>query len=262
MKKLAIYSCLLLSLTGCFARKDGMHPGYKKINIDRIPNATPKVEPLSKIGNPRSYKVLGKRYYVQGTSHGFHQRGIASWYGYKFHGHQTSNGEYYDMFAMTAAHKTLPIPTYLKVTNLSNGHQVIVKVNDRGPFHGNRIIDLSYAAAKKLQITNKGTGIVELTAINPRKPVHIASIDPVIAKRHTIPKLYLQLGSFKQQTNAGKLQRKIKHLTNTNVSIEPDQRHQFYKVKVGPLASIEQADKLKALFSVANMGDSITTVDE
>ena len=110
--------------------------------------------------------MLGQRYYVQASSVGYRETGVASWYGPKFHGRSTSNGETYDMYAMTAAHKTLPLPTYAEVTNLNNGRSIIVKINDRGPFHENRIIDLSYTAAIKLDIVKKGTGLVEVKAIS------------------------------------------------------------------------------------------------
>lgn len=133
---------LILILTACSSPSSG--PNYRyhlrqdkapcfRINANRIPNAVPKAEPLSKRGNPKSYVVFGHRYYVMKSAIGYHARGIASWYGMKFHDFKTSNGETYNVAAMTAAHKTLPLPTYLKVTNLRNGKKIIVKVNDRGP---------------------------------------------------------------------------------------------------------------------------------
>lgn len=128
-------------------------------------DATPQYEPYRE-WNSRPYEVLGKRYFPLQTGKGFEQVGLASWYGQKFHGHLTSNGETYDMFAMTAAHKTLPLPSFVRVTNLSNNKSVIVRVNDRGPFHSNRIIDLSYAAAKKLDYQQHGTAKVKLEVIH------------------------------------------------------------------------------------------------
>jgi len=135
-----------------------------------IPDAVPKVEPKSKYGNPESYVVFGKRYHTKSSSHGYVAKGVASWYGPNFHGRKTSSGEPYDMYAMTAAHKTLPLPTYARVTNVRNGRSAVVKINDRGPFHGNRIIDLSYSAARKLGVVAKGTAMVEVKAIDPRQP--------------------------------------------------------------------------------------------
>jgi rare lipoprotein A len=135
-----------------------------------IPDAVPKVEPKSKYGNPESYVVFGKRYHTKSSSNGYVERGVASWYGPDFHGRKTSSGERYDMYAMTAAHKTLPLPTYARVTNVKNGRSAVVKINDRGPFHGDRIIDLSYSAARKLGVVAKGTAMVEVKAIDPRQP--------------------------------------------------------------------------------------------
>jgi len=135
-----------------------------------IPDAVPRVEPLAKTGNPASYKVRGKRYFTKRTSSGHVERGLASWYGKDFHGRKTSSGEPYNMYAMTAAHKTLPLPTYVQVTNMENGRTAVVKVNDRGPFHGSRVIDLSYSAAKKLGVIQRGTAMVEVRAIDPLRP--------------------------------------------------------------------------------------------
>ena len=151
---------------GAYGYGDGPPP--KDIDVSVVPDAVPKVEPILRAGNKNPYTVFGKTYHLLPTSNGYRERGIASWYGNKFHGRKTSNGEIYDMYAMTAAHKTLPIPCYVKVTNLENGRSVIVRVNDRGPFHGDRIIDLSYAAAKKLDYSIQGTANVEVVAINPR----------------------------------------------------------------------------------------------
>ncbi len=138
-----------------------------------VPDAVVKAEPLSKYGNPPQYEVNGKRYYTSKTRTGHIERGLASWYGTKFHGKRTSSGEPYDMYAMTAAHKTLPLPTYAEVTNLGNNKKVTVRINDRGPFHGDRIIDLSYAAALKLGIVGTGTARVEVRALEP-----VANIAP------------------------------------------------------------------------------------
>ncbi len=157
----------LLLLGGCMShhRKDGPPPFH--VDVSKIPNAVPKAEPLSRIGNKPYYTVFGKRYYVMRSRRNYVAVGIASWYGTLFHNRKTSNGERYDMLAMTAAHRNLPLPTYVQVTNLENGHRVIVKVNDRGPFAPNRIIDLSYAAARKLHMTGRGTALVEVRALNP-----------------------------------------------------------------------------------------------
>lgn len=139
-------------------------------DVAQIPDAVPKPEPLSALGNPDSYEVYGDRYEVLKDGHGFKERGMASWYGKKFQGKRTSSGEAYDMFKMTAAHKTLPIPCYVRVTNLDTGKSVVVRVNDRGPFHSGRVIDVSYAAAVKLDILGRGSIPVEIVALDPNQP--------------------------------------------------------------------------------------------
>lgn len=147
--------------------EEGDGPPDDDIDVTHIPNATPKLEPLSRYGNMPVYEVWGSRYKVMPHSKGYKAQGTASWYGKKFHGQRTSSGEKYDMYGMTAAHRSLPLPTYAKVKNLKNGKEVIVKINDRGPFVHDRLIDLSYAAAKKLGIHSTGTGKVQITAIDP-----------------------------------------------------------------------------------------------
>jgi rare lipoprotein A len=151
-----------------YAIKQDLGPKQHK-DMSNAPDAVPKVEPHSRGGNKSRYEVWGKSYSVMASSIGFKQRGLASWYGQKFHGHLTSNGETYDMYAMTAAHKSLPLPTYARITNLANNKTVIVRVNDRGPFHGDRVIDLSYAAASKLDYRKTGVAEVLVEAIDARQ---------------------------------------------------------------------------------------------
>ena len=169
---LALWILILFVVSACSslrkAPSDGPPPVVYRPAAQSSTDPIPRTEPLSKYGNPSSYVVFGKRYYTLSSSHGFVQRGIASWYGKKFHGRRTSSGEIYDMYGMTAAHTQLPLPTYVQVTNLKNGKQVILRVNDRGPFHGNRVIDLSHTAATKLGIIKEGTGLVEVRAIDTR----------------------------------------------------------------------------------------------
>jgi rare lipoprotein A len=138
-----------------------------------VPDATPRIEPRARSGNPPFYDVFGKRYYVLSSSVGYWERGVASWYGPGFHKVRTSTGEPYDMYGMTAAHRTLPLPAYVRVTNLQNGRSIVVRVNDRGPFVGNRIIDLSYTAAAKLDMLRNGTALVEVRAIDPSTPLPV-----------------------------------------------------------------------------------------
>ncbi len=164
---------LLLALGGCASQggdtADGA-PGDRGLNLADTPDAVPRVEPRSKYGNMATYIVRGKRYYTKQDSRGHVERGMASWYGKKFHGQKTSSGERYDMYLMTAAHKTLPLPTYARVTNMENGRSAVVRINDRGPFHGPRVIDLSYAAATKIGVVANGTALVEVRAIDPARP--------------------------------------------------------------------------------------------
>ncbi|MEM1262985.1 MAG: septal ring lytic transglycosylase RlpA family protein [Pseudomonadota bacterium] len=157
---------LLAALTGCsFYPRDGAPPTTRPVVVTDQSDPTPRPEPRSRYGNPSSYTEFGKRYHVMATADGYHERGIASWYGKKFHGRRTSSGDTYDMYAMTAAHKTLPLPTWVEVRNLKNDKRIVVRVNDRGPFVANRIIDLSYEAARRLEIVRDGTGLVEVTAL-------------------------------------------------------------------------------------------------
>ena len=165
--RLIIYSVTITLLSSCAteAPKDGPPP--TPIDLSQVQNAVPKIEPFSHYGNSRTYTVDGQTYHVLASANGYNQRGIASWYGTKFQGELTSSREPYNLYDMTAASKSLPIPCYVKVTNLENGKWVVVKVNDRGPFVSDRIIDLSYAAASKLGYADKGTAFVQVTAINP-----------------------------------------------------------------------------------------------
>ncbi len=178
LKKLLITTLTLVIIQGCSL-------GYRsKPKSEQFPpgDPTPHKLPLSRYGNPKSYEVFGVDYYLLASNQRYTKRGVASWYGDKFHGKRTSSGEPYNMYAMTAAHKTLPIPVYAQVTNLENGRKVIVKINDRGPFVKNRLIDLSYAAAIKLGVVAKGTARVEVTTVIPSS-TNIAI--PAAAKKET-----------------------------------------------------------------------------
>ena len=194
----------------------------------------------SKYGNPGSYEVFGETYHVMGSSARFQQKGIASWYGNKFHGERTSSGEDYDMYAMTAAHKTLPIPVYVEVTNHDNGRKAIVKVNDRGPFHEGRIIDLSYAAATKLGVAMSGTANVSIRVVttkNEEKRQRSAAI--VESPVSDGDKLYVQVAAFSTEENAlshlGKLQGE--GFSDVRLHIESKKGKALYRVRIGPLPS-------------------------
>jgi peptidoglycan lytic transglycosylase len=229
-------------------------PKSKSVNPESIPNAVPRAEPRSKYGNPGSYVVFGKRYHVMKDSRGFSQRGIASWYGKKFHGRKTSNGETYDMYAMTAAHKELPLPAYVEVINLKNKRRIIVRVNDRGPFHENRIIDLSYSAARKLDIVKNGTGLVEIRivghsgeirtedSVSQGAPVRMADAEK------GIDGFYIQVGAFVNAVNAKRFQNRITSLSKNNVEISEAlvNGQTVYRVQIGPINNVETADRIVA----------------
>jgi rare lipoprotein A len=205
-------------------------------------------EPKSKYGNPASYEVFGKRYQTLSQSKGYSARGIASWYGSKFHGQRTSSGEPYDMYGMTAAHKTLPLPSYAQVTNLKNNRSVVVKINDRGPFHDNRLIDLSYTAAWKLGIIKEGTGLVEITALEAGKPEPPPPqlAQPARKEKRALPELFLQVGAFGDSVNAQRLKERLEEHLKTSILIQGNDTpsHTVYRVQVGPIASVELADHL------------------
>jgi len=236
---------LLLPACGSFVH-DSAPDRY--IDHTRVKNAVPVVEQPSKYGNPQSYVVQGKQYQVLKSASDFSERGIASWYGTKFHGRRTSSGEPYDMYAMTAAHKTLPIPVFVEVTNLDNHRKIIVRVNDRGPFVDGRIIDLSYVAAKKLGIDGEGTGRVEIRTIDPRKKKVLAK--PNTHKQISIAsspgQLYLQVGAFTDHDNATQLLSRLVAATSENVLINRKStgNQNVYRVRIGPLNSESDADLL------------------
>ncbi|MBL7001027.1 MAG: septal ring lytic transglycosylase RlpA family protein [Gammaproteobacteria bacterium] len=205
----------------------------------------------SKYGNPSSYVVMGERYHVMESSQGFIQRGLASWYGADFHGKRTSSGEVYNMHAMTAAHKTLPIPVYVRVRNLSSGKSAVVLVNDRGPFVENRIIDLSYAAAKKLGVVGPGTAEVEIEALDthkdsPRKTVRSIPLQQQPKLSET--SVFIQLGSFGNVANAQNLLNDLNDNQEQAVVIQQvnTEKGDFYRVRLGPLLSINEANVIHA----------------
>jgi rare lipoprotein A len=224
-----------------------------------IPDAVPRVEPRGRRGNPPFYEVFGKRYHVMKTSDGWFERGTASWYGPGFHAASTSLGEPYDMYAMTAAHKTLPIPCYAEVTNLRNGRKVVVRINDRGPFVGDRIIDLSYTAAAKLDFLREGTAPVEVRVITARgdsslagsasPPVLPAGPPPVAvvnapAARAAADAMFIQAGVFADHENA---RRRVEQLLAAGIELAsldevPRNDRALHRVRVGPFASVEEFD--------------------
>ena len=199
--------------------------------------AVPRPEPLSRYGNGPEYEVLGKRYRVMASSKGFSERGVASWYGRKFHGRLTSNREVYDMHAMTAAHKTLPLPTWVEVRNLRNDRRVLVRVNDRGPFAHNRIIDLSYAAAQALDMIEDGTSMVEVRVVDTAAPQLSGN------------GMYVQVGAFGKRANARRqLALLRRHGVGGDTKIVPDttRRPALYRVQIGPIANVFDYERIVA----------------
>lgn len=219
-------------------------------------------------GAGSSYVVFGHRYRVLRNAKGYNKRGIASWYGPKFHGKLTASGQPYDMYAATAANKVLPLCTWVKVTNLENGRHTVVQVNDRGPFVASRIIDLSYAAAKDIGMRRKGTALVNIRVIaspSRRPPRHLAreskaAPTPVL---HHRPRLYLQLGAFLHRGNAERLRAKLLLQEVGHVRIEIKRVHgkRFYRVQVGPYASVDQIDRLTARLGRLGYHDSEVVIE-
>lgn len=246
--------------------RDG--PPKGPIDLNKIKEPTPKKLPKSKYGNPRSYVVHGRRYFVLASSRGYNKRGIASWYGTKFQGHLTSTRERYDLYSMTAASPVLPIPSYVRVTNLANHRSIVVKVNDRGPFATNRILDLSYVAAKKLGYASRGTAMVQVTALDTDPQIRYAHL-----RRHSEHsrhqtqmargKIYLQLGAFRSYANAKQLKTRVAHLTQRETIITARQvgSHEIYRVQVGPLAGLHEKDHLQSKFADRGLPHPLTIIN-
>jgi rare lipoprotein A len=214
-----------------------------------VPDAVPRAEPRSKSGNPPFYEVFGRRYFVLNSASGFRERGVASWYGPGFHAARTAAGEPYDMYQMTAAHRTLPLPTYVRVTHLGNDRSVVVRVNDRGPFKDDRIIDLSYAAAAKLGMLESGTALVEVEALLPDRDAVAART----ASDADIETLYVQAGAFGVAENAKRLVARLKSEGIEQAFVQHDGAggRDLFRVRVGPISNVTTydviVDRLRAL---------------
>ncbi|WP_410003468.1 septal ring lytic transglycosylase RlpA family protein [Marinobacter sp. F3R11] len=287
----------VLALAGCAstsAPTSTDHSSRYTITQDRAPSgnfdasglsdAVPVYQAPVNAGNKSPYTVWGKRYTVMDSNDGYVARGTASWYGEKFHGHKTSNGETFDMYQMSAAHKSLRIPGYARVTNLANGRSVIVRVNDRGPFHGDRLIDLSYAAAKKLGYQSHGTAQVEVAAITvkPDGSMFIAG-QPFVSEgqsvvRSTVPAeestvgideslgdggLFVQLGSFSSRDPAEKLQVRAESVLGDPVRVRAvdTDSGRFHRVQVGPFQDEGSARKTQSLLEARGFSQSIVLTD-
>lgn len=250
LKTLPLLSAIVL-LAACAAgpTHDGGPTRSGTFSSANLPvDPVPRDEPRSRYGNGPYYKVYGKTYKVLDTDHGYRERGVASWYGRKFHGKPTSSQEPYDMYAMTAAHKSLPLPSYVQVRNLRNGKTIVVRVNDRGPFVDNRLIDLSYAAALKLDIVTDGTGLVEVTAISSEQPAaRRESIAVTPALRTTRPgSVYVQVGAFGEVENARRRFAVLRDEGIEQVFVDKDGSASpvLYRVRIGPIANVTEYDTI------------------
>ena len=250
-----------------------------RADLANVPDAIPRPEPRTAAGNKSPYTVLGKTYRVRPVPPGHRERGLGSWYGTKFHGRKTSLGDPYDVYTMTAAHKTLPLPSYVRVTNLENGKRAVVRVNDRGPFHEDRVIDLSYAAAYRLGYANKGTALLELEVLDPMAPewvakragreyrgpdalpdvvagadagVTAAAMDEGLQRR-----VWLQAGAFRSLDGARNLQRNLTALLDQDVIIQTVAG--WHRVRVGPLASDAVLDDALRRLAAARLAAQVVT---
>ncbi len=278
--RLLLAVALLAVAAGCGSNKpqDGP-PKSGSSEIRGIPDdAVPRPEARSRYGNGPNYEVFNKPYTVMPSAVGYEERGVASWYGKKFHGNLTSNQEVYDMYGMTAAHKTLPLPTYVRVRNLSNNRSIVVRVNDRGPFVDNRIIDLSYSGAQKLDMINTGTSLVEVEAITfeapsgdqPTRQVTAPAPQQAVVQPAAAPAepsnpnhIYVQIGAFGSRVNADRRLALLRSggigaaAVHADASVSPA----LYRVRMGPIQGVDQYDLLVEELAKLGVVDSIIVTD-
>lgn len=229
--------------------------------LEHLPDPEPRWEPLSRSGNRSPYMVFGQTYHLLPTAAGYREQGIASWYGVKFDGRLTASGEPYDMFELTAAHRSLPLPAYARVTNLENGRSTIVKINDRGPFHDDRIIDLSYAAAVKLGFAERGVARVEVEAItlDDGPPLHLDGPIRASTLAEGDGRIWLQAGAFGNPDSAAALKQRLIGLIGDQAGAAGVQLMRgadaLTRVRVGPLPDLIEASRLQALIAFSDFGD-------
>jgi rare lipoprotein A len=254
-------------------------PGTPPADASQVPDAVPRAEPRSASGNPPFYEVLGQRYVLLPSAANYVERGVASWYGPTFHGKSTSSGERYDMYAMTAAHKTLPIPCYARVTNLANGRSVIVRINDRGPFVANRLIDLSWTAAAKLDMLRNGTAFVEVQTLLPGAPLSMPDGAAAVtapapaAEAISVPAaaapalgaarvLTLQVGAYTSAANAQRVLARLQAAgIQAYVSRADDAAGALQRVRIGPLSSVAEFDQLQSRLGALGLGGARLVTD-
>ncbi len=243
----------------------------RSIDPSTIPEVIPEPVNRTLAGNRSPYSVLGRTYYVLPTEEGYNERGVASWYGEKFHGHKTSNGEIFDMYLASAAHKSLPIPSFLRVTNLDNNRSIVVRVNDRGPFHGDRLIDLSYGAALQLDYAERGTARVQLEAIVPEGSYsdqavrqEAASSLRLVATVAAMGDQYLQVGAFAELSAAQQVSAQLRDITGHPViirSVQSGDKGMLHRVRVGPLSNQADIAQISERVIAANLGSPYTVTE-
>jgi rare lipoprotein A len=256
-----------VALAGCSVRlgepADG--PGAA-IDPDTLPEVVPRSEPKSRYGNPESYVVHGKRYHVRDSAEGYVAEGLASWYGSKFHGRRTSSGEPYNMYALTAAHRTLPLPTYARVTNLENGRSTVLKINDRGPFHDDRIIDLSYAAATRLGVVEAGTARVRVRALTPGTPTERKADTGGAGAGGTTQTgpVFIQVGAFARFGNAQEMRARVQGADIRGVEVSRGETaggDRVYRVRIGPLKTADARRAVLGKLERAGIGPARVVSD-
>ncbi|MFE8072730.1 septal ring lytic transglycosylase RlpA family protein [Marinobacteraceae bacterium S3BR75-40.1] len=260
----------LMVLAGCSTSRYSMDQDTgpdEPFDAGHLESLVPQYEPYSRGGNKSPYEVWGKTYHVLKDHRGYEATGKASWYGKKFHGHKTSNGEIFDMYKLSAAHRTLPLPSYVKVTNLANGRSVIVRVNDRGPFHSERLIDLSYAAARKLGYANKGTTRVHIAAVNVGRDGQWTvageadNAPAVVASnaKSSDGRYFVQVAAFNDPDLARRFQQQVRQITDEPVRVTSSSSKGtvWHRVRVGPFASEDSAELERRRIEANRLGDPI-----
>jgi len=284
--RISIVSPILVAMMACSSAPvpeqtpESPNAGRYSISQDRAPtrvldlSSIPEVipQPLNRTGagNRSPYTVLGKSYEVMPTEEGYFERGVASWYGEKFHGHKTSNGEVFDMYLASAAHKSLPIPSFLQVTNLDNNRSIVVRVNDRGPFHGDRVIDLSYAAAVKLGYADRGTARVQLESIvatGTSRDRGVRGANPAgneTLRVSSSNSKYLQVGAFSDLSAAQEVISRVEEITNLPVfirTVNTSNNKILHRVRVGPISDPGQIQRVSESVVAANLGSPYTVTE-
>ncbi len=265
----ALVPLAVMLLSSCAGHVRDGAPSGSITKADLPGDAVPWPEPRSPFGNAPVYEVLGKRYTVMDTNAGYHERGVASWYGKKFHGRPTASRERYNMYAMTAAHRTLPLPTYVRVRNLRNNKSIVVRVNDRGPFVHNRIIDLSYAAALKLDMIRDGTSLVEISAItfdepngdrSTSQPVVTPPAESSPAESLPLPQpntIFIQIGAFGERSNAERRHALLLSggINTAFIDADEDSSPRLYRVRIGPITDVLEYDILVEQLEILGIRD-------